>query len=244
MASTIAEATNNGLGMAGLAFGCAIMPVKVLDAAGEGTFFDVADGIDYAAGYTEGGAHPVKVINLSLGSESSSETLTSAIDRAVSGGVMVVAAAGNSGRSLVEFPASLSNVVAVGALDARKERAYYSNTGADLDFVAPGGDCNRDDTADGFGDCVYQQDARPRLRRSRPLRPVLLLRPRRDEHGDPARGGGGGPPPLSQGFTDPAAIRAAIEESAEDLGAPGRDDQFGFGLIRPSVALTGHGLIR
>ena len=68
VASTIAEATNNGMGMAGLAFGCAIMPVKVLDADGDGTFFDVAEGIDYAVElHARAAPNPVKVINLSLG---------------------------------------------------------------------------------------------------------------------------------------------------------------------------------
>ena len=82
VASTIAEATNNATGMAGLAFGCAILPVKVLDADGTGTFFDVAEGIDFAVAFTQNGQHPVKVINLSLGSEGYSETLKQAIDRA------------------------------------------------------------------------------------------------------------------------------------------------------------------
>jgi serine protease len=244
VASTIAEATNNTTGMAGLAFGCAIMPVKVLDAAGDGTFFDVAEGIDYAVGYTEGGAHPVKVINLSLGSEGTSQTLTSAIDRAVSGGVLVVAAAGNSGKSLVEFPANLANVVAVGALDARKERPFYSNTGADLDFVAPGGNCDRDDTADGYGDCVFQQT----------LDPDFLDLGRYDQFCYCGLDGTSMATPhvaaaaallFSQGFTDPAAVRAALEQTAERLGgapADGRNDTFGYGLVRPANALPGLGL--
>ncbi len=244
MASTIAEATNNGTGMAGLAFGCAIMPVKVLDAAGDGTFFDVAEGIDYAASYTEGGAHPVKVINLSLGSEGSSQTVTSAIDRAVSAGVLVVAAAGNSGKSPVEFPANLANVVAVGALDVRKERAFYSNTGADLDFVAPGGDCDRDDNADGFGDCVFQQMPDP----------DFVDLGRYDQFCYCGLDGTSMATPhvaaaaallFSQGFTDPAAVRAALEQTAERLGgapAGGRNDTYGNGLVLPAAALPGLGL--
>src|SRR5438046_2267982 len=61
VASTIAEATNSTEGVAGLAFGCALMPVKVLDNEGNGSFFDVADGIDFATNFTQGGNHPVKV---------------------------------------------------------------------------------------------------------------------------------------------------------------------------------------
>jgi serine protease len=244
VASTIAEATNNGTGMAGLAFGCAIMPVKVLDEGGEGTFFWVAEGIDYAAEYTEGDQKPVKVINLSLGSEGFSQTVKSAIDRAVSGGIVVVAAAGNSGKGTVEFPANQSNVLAVGALDHRKEKASYSNTGSDLDFVAPGGDCDRDDNADGFGDCVFQQMPDPHF----------VEQGRYDQFCYCGLDGTSMATPhvaaaaallFSQGFTDGAAVRAALEQTAERLGgapAGGRNDTYGNGLVLPAAALPGLGL--
>jgi serine protease len=244
VASTIAEATNNSAGMAGLAFGCAIMPVKVLDEFGEGTFFDVAEGIDYAAEYTEGGEKPVKVINMSLGTEGFSQTVKNAIDRAYSGGVLIVAAAGNSGKSIVEFPASETNVLAVGALDARKERASYSNTGTDLDFVAPGGNCDRDDTADGVGDCVFQQMPDP----------DFVAIGRHDVFCYCGLDGTSMATPhvaaaaallFSQGFTEPASVRAALEQTAERLGgAPdgGRNDTYGHGLVLPAAALPGLGL--
>jgi serine protease len=244
VASTIAEATNNGTGVAGLAFGCTIMPVKVLDEDGEGTFFDVAEGIDYAVEYAEGGEKPVKVINLSLGSEGTSQTVRSAIERAWAAGVLTVAAAGNSGKNLVEFPANLPNVIAVGALDARKERASYSNTGAELDFVAPGGDCDRDDNADGYGDCVFQQMPDDRY----------LEIGRHDVFCYCGLDGTSMATPhvaaaaallFSQGFTDPAAVRAALEETAERLGgapAGGRNDNYGHGLVLPAAALPGLGL--
>jgi serine protease len=230
--------------MAGLAFGCAIMPVKVLDQFGEGTFFDVAEGIDFAAEYSDGGEKPVKVINMSLGTESFSQTVKNAIDRAYSGGVLVVAAAGNSGKSIVEFPANQPNVLAVGALDARKERAFYSNTGSDLDFVAPGGDCDRDDTSDGLGDCVFQQMPDP----------DFVDIGRHDQFCYCGLDGTSMATPhvaaaaallFSQGFTEPASVRAALEQTAERLGgaaAGGRNDTYGHGLVLPAAALPGLGL--
>ena len=243
VASTIAEATNNAMGTAGIAFGCALMPVKVLDEKGEGTFFDVADGIDFAVSYKEGGQSPVKVINLSLGSEGTSATVRAAIDRAFAAGVLTVAAAGNSGGAVVEFPANVPNVIAVGALDARKERAGYSNTGAELDLVAPGGDCDRDDNGDGFGDCVYQQ---------MPDHDFLRVG-RHDVFCYCGLDGTSMATPhvaavaallFSQGFTDPAAVRSALEQTAERLGgapANGRNDTYGYGLVRPANALPGLG---
>jgi serine protease len=156
----------------------------------------------------------------------------------------VVAAAGNSSKAIVEFPANLPNVVGVGALDERKEKAFYSNTGSDLDLVAPGGDCERDDNNDGFGDCVYQQ---------MPDTDFLEVG-RHDVFCYCGLDGTSMATPhvaaaaallFSQGFTDVAAVRAALEQTAERLGgaaAGGRNDTYGFGLVRPANALPGLGL--
>jgi len=243
VASTIAEATNNDAGMAGLAFGCAIMPVKVLGPEGVGSFFDVADGIDFAIAFTENGERPVKVINLSLSSPSFSQTAKAAIDRAVAAGVLVVAAAGNTGGS-VRFPADQTNVVGVGALDALKELAVYSNRGPEIDLVAPGGDCETDDDHDGTPDCVFQQT----------LRFTAVQQGRYDDFCYCGLEGTSMATPhvaaaaallYSQGFTDAASVRAALEQTAERLGdapAGGRNNRFGNGLIRPASALPGFGL--
>ena len=241
VASTIAEATDNTLGATGLAFRCALMPVKVLDENGDGSFFEVAEGIDFAARNSS-----VKVINLSLGGDGNSNTVRAAIDRAVAAGITVVAAAGNDGRGTVSFPAALPNVIAVGAIDGRKQKAPYSNFGTELDLVAPGGDNRRDDTGpngvpDGRPDGILQQT----------LDPDSAERGIFNDFGYFFVTGTSQATPhvaalaallYQQGITNPTAIKAAMEQTAEDLGASGRDDTFGNGLIRPSLALKGLGL--
>jgi serine protease len=241
VASTIAESTDNNLGVAGLAFGCGLMAVKVLDSRGRGSFSAVAEGIDYAANFSSGGQRPVKVINMSLGGEGFSEAVRRSVDAAVGAGIVVVAAAGNEARGTVSFPASLDNVIAVGAVDTRKQKASYSNFGTALDVVAPGGDVDRDDDADGRPDGVLQQTFDPR---------TAALQGRFDDFAYFFVSGTSQATPhvaamaallVRQGITNPAAVQRAIEQTAEDLGAAGRDDTFGHGLIRPSVALSGLG---
>jgi len=243
VASTIAEAADNTEGVAGLAFECAIMPVKVLDFLGEGSFFDIAEGVDYAVNFRQGGENPVKVINLSLGGPGESQTLRQAIDRAVAAGITVVAASGNEDASAVEFPAGFANVIGVGAVDQRKVRARYSNYGSALDLVAPGGDLRRDDDGDRFPDGIAQQT----------LDPDAVEAGRYDVFDYFLINGTSMAAPhvsaaaallYRQGITSPAAIQHALEQTAEDLGPAGRDDQYGHGLIRPAEALKGLGLIR
>jgi serine protease len=248
VASTIAESTDNNEGVAGLAFGCALMPVKVLDEDGSGDDFDVADGIDYAINFTQNGQRPVKVINLSLGGPSSSTILREAVDRAVAAGVTVVGASGNENRRTVSFPAGFDNAIAVGALDGRKQRAPYSNFGAALDVMAPGGDLDRDDTGSGGvpdqrPDGVLQQSFSPSAANQGRFTDFAYFFVSGTSQATPHVAA------LAcllyrQGITDPEAVRRAIETTAEDLGTPGRDDTFGHGLIRPSAALAGLGLNR
>ncbi|MEG1584086.1 MAG: S8 family serine peptidase, partial [Anaerovorax sp.] len=111
----------------------AIIPVKVLNDEGKGTNYDVVEGIRYAA---DSGA---KIFNMSLGSNYYSRAEAEAIAYAQSKGCVIVAAAGNDGGNVAQsYPASLPGVVAVGASDINNERAYFSNWGDRLDIAAPG----------------------------------------------------------------------------------------------------------
>ncbi len=134
VAGTIAQVTHNGQGVAGVAFEATLMPVKVLDAFGRGTSSDIADAIRWAA---DNGA---KVINLSLGGGARSEVMARAVEYARKKGATVVAAAGNTGLSRVEYPAAYPGAVAVSAVGPSGKLASYSSWGAELDLAAPGGD--------------------------------------------------------------------------------------------------------
>lgn len=131
-AGIAAAATNNATGIAGLGFDCSIMPIKVLDAGGTGTYSSVAAGIVWA---TDNGAD---VISLSLGGPAPSQTLLDAVEYAWSQGVVVVAAAGNDNSTQPSYPAYYEKAIAVAATDSSDLRASFSNYGGWVDVGAPG----------------------------------------------------------------------------------------------------------
>jgi len=138
VAATIAEATDNHYGLTGLAYGARIMPVRVLDSQGEGDASTIAEGVRFAVN------HGARVINMSLEFSSSISAadipeLIEAIHYAHRKGVLLVAAAGNEGRSTIPYPARSRDVVAVGATTEHGCLANYSNDGPGITLVAPGG---------------------------------------------------------------------------------------------------------
>ncbi|HIK09992.1 MAG TPA: S8 family serine peptidase [Oscillatoriaceae cyanobacterium M33_DOE_052] len=134
VAGTIAQTTNNGYGVAGVAYQASLMPLKVLSASGGGTVADIAEAIKFAA---DNGAD---VINMSLGGGGESQVMKEAIAYAHNKGVVIIAAAGNSGENSASYPARYTNVIGVSALGPTSEKAPYSNFGAGVDISAPGGD--------------------------------------------------------------------------------------------------------
>ncbi len=132
-AGIAAAATNNSVGVAGLGWNCSLMPVKVLDHEGNGTYANVAAGMTWAV---DNGA---KVLSLSLSGSAASNTLLNAVNYAWNNGVVVVAAAGNSNSTTPEYPAWYSNCIAVGSSTTTDTRSSFSNYGADwVDVAAPG----------------------------------------------------------------------------------------------------------
>lgn len=145
VAGTVAAVTNNGSGVAGVAHGARVVPVRVLGKCG-GYTSDIADGIVWASGGTVSGvpanANPARVINLSLGGEHScSATERNAIATARGRGAVVVVAAGNDGANAGNYsPASCAGVITVAATGRSGGRAPYSNFGSVVAVAAPGGD--------------------------------------------------------------------------------------------------------
>ncbi len=149
VAGTIAAATGNGKGIAGIAHGAKIQPVRVLGKCG-GSSSDIADAITWASGGSVPGVPsnptPAKVINLSLGGPSSScpSVYQNAINGAVSRGSTVVVAAGNSNANANAFtPANCSNIINVASTSREGNRSFYSNYGSIVDVSAPGGETRR-----------------------------------------------------------------------------------------------------
>ena len=145
VAGTVAAETNNGIGVAGVAFGAKVVPIRALGRCG-GFLSDIADSVIWGAGGSVSGvpanANPADVLNLSLGGGGPcSFTMQSAINTARSLGATVVAAAGNSNANVSNAtPANCNGVVAVAATDRQGNRAFYSNFGSLVDVAAPGGE--------------------------------------------------------------------------------------------------------
>lgn len=161
VAGTAAAATDNGVGVAGVSWGARLLPVRVLG-TDSGTLADAIDGILWSVGEGVPGAppnpNPADVLNLSLGGPflcSQAPAFQDAFDLAEAAGTSVVVAAGNDDADASYFtPASCAGVVAVGATTFGGERAPYSNYGARIDVMAPGGNLDEDADGDGFPDGV------------------------------------------------------------------------------------------
>ncbi len=244
VAGTIAAVYNNRIGVTGVAWKSKIMPVRVLGVCG-GAEEDIQQGLLYAAGLpNSSGKIPLqkaKVVNMSLGGPSPNASTQAIINQVVTQGVTVIAAAGNEAvnnkwdpknPNPVEYPCAYNNVICVGAaspsLFSGLERAPYSNYNAYVDIVAPGGNLESIFSKSGVlstaWDDNYNQPDYKSLQGTSMATPhvsgvaalMLSVNP----------------------FLTPAQIEQILKDTAYDLGPPGRDDKYGYGLINAYHAVS------
>lgn len=241
VSGTIAAATGNADGVAGAGWNTRVMPVRVLGARGAGSGSDILNGLRYAAGLSNAsGQLPTQradVINLSLGcTECFSQIEQDVYRSVVAAGVIVIAAAGNDGTSERSFPASYDGVVSVGsvgpAIGGPAQRAAYSQFNADVDVAAPGGDLQRFGTADGGILSTHASDTGgSRVAIYGYLHGTSMATPH--VAGVAALMKAVNPALTPQQF-DQLLASGTI---TQDLGAAGRDNQFGHGLIDAAAAV-------
>ena len=207
----IAAATDNGKGIAGIAPGVTIMPVKVLDQNGQGWFSWLLDGIDDAR------THGATVINMSLSgtiSSSSAAALQPTIDAAHAVGITMVAAAGNTGDSTVGYPCAFNHVLCVAATDNSDAKASFSVHNQYVDIAAPGVSI-----VSTFNDGGYRSMSGTSMSTPHVAAVAALVR---SAHANET---------VDQ-------VDAALLTTAVDLGAAGRDDSFGWGRVDAAAAVA------
>ncbi|NTV65225.1 MAG: peptidase S8, partial [Oscillochloris sp.] len=199
----IAANADNAEGIAGVCWGCKILPVKVLDSQGGGDDASVASGIRWATD------HGARIINMSLGGSEESQTLRDAVNYAASRGVLLVAASGNEREdgNPTSYPAAYETVIAVGATGNTDVVTGFSNTGPYLDLAAPGVGLWTTLAGGSYGTPNGTSFSSPYVAGAAAL--VITVRPDLP----------------SQDIT------CILEASADDKGAAGRDDEYGWGRL-------------
>ncbi len=250
VAGTIAAQTYNGIGGAGVAPIARVMPVRVLGTSGAGSLYDILQGVRFAAGLaTDANVSPPRmadVINLSLGAEGidCDPMLQAVFDEVRARGALVVAAAGNESRPGATrppgFPANCGNVFSVPAVTMGVERLFarasYSNVGPQNFVAAPGGDLSRSSTSTGLPDGIYSTTAAVDADGSRQATYGYL------------QGTSMAAPHVAgvlalMRWVNPGMAAQAVEDLirsgaiVDDLGSPGRDPEFGYGLINARKAV-------
>lgn len=207
---TIAADGNNGIGVAGIAYGCSVLPVKVMDGSGFAAYSTIATGIKYAV---DNGA---RVINLSIAGSDQSATLQQAVDYAWSNNVNVVAAAGNAATNTPMYPAACNHVLAVSATAPDDSLAYFSSYGSYVQLSAPGEMIwtTQNSSNTPYGPWQGTSFASPIVAAVAAL--VISANPTLAND----------------------QVVSLLEQSADDLGAPGYDPYFGYGRVNALRAVT------
>ncbi|MBB3166939.1 S8 family serine peptidase [Simiduia aestuariiviva] len=234
VAGTVAAATNNGKGVAGVAFGAKVMPLRALGKEG-GSSYDILQAVRYAAGLSnDSGTTPsqrANVINLSLGCQfcySAFEEIE--YQQAREAGVILIAAAGNEGNTDPGYPASYNGVVSVSATDRFDAIAPYSNTGAFVDVAAPGG-AQQSGAVNGILSTLVDQAGSQRRSGYAYYQGTSMAAPH-------VAGVAALMASIYPALT-PAQFDTALSSGGivDDLGASGRDNRYGHGRINARKAV-------
>lgn len=235
VAGTIAALSDNGSGVAGAGWQTRVMPLRVLGVDG-GTSSDLIQAIRYAAGLSNTSGNlpeqAADIINLSLGGGSYSASEQAAISAAQDAGLIIVAAAGNSGDAASHYPAGYYGVVGVSAVDAEAQQAPYSSYGPNVDVAAPGGNTGADMDGDGYPDGVLSTCGEEGAGSGNSINMVYCFQ----------QGTSMATPHVSAVAALMKAVEAEMTPAefdarlvggrlTSDLGAGGWDDIFGHGLI-------------
>jgi len=228
VAGIAAAATNNATGVAGMDWLARIMPIRVLNQQGSGTNAGITDGITWAY------QHGARVLSMSLGGSTSSQSMQDAINAAYAAGNLVVAAMGNDNTSTPAYPAAYTNVMAVAATGPTDAKAPYSNYGSHCDIAAPGGDMTYLHDPDG----IYS---------TMPTYAVWLTNNEGFSTNYDYLQGTSQAAPYVSGLASlvwsvnpvltPAQVQSIIQTTAADLGTGGWDQVFGWGRINALAAL-------
>ncbi|MBN2391421.1 MAG: peptidase S8 [Anaerolineae bacterium] len=233
-----AAITNNGIGVAGMAWSAQIMPVRVLDDTGSGSNADITDGITWA--YQNG----ADILNLSLGGIYYSQTMQDAVNAAHAAGSLVIAAMGNCRISCTindvqytnptQYPAAYNNVIAVAATDIGESYTYYSQYGSHCDIAAPGGEIFTTVRTGGIYStmptyAVYMTIYKGYLQNYDYLQGTSQATPH-------VSGLAALIWSMAPTLTN-NEVQNLIEQTADDLGAVGKDQDYGWGRINAYTAL-------
>ncbi|TAN58615.1 DUF5011 domain-containing protein, partial [Patescibacteria group bacterium] len=234
IAGTIAQTTNNGAGSAGIAFNAKIMPLRVCS--------DICLSSAIAQAVLFAKNNGAKVINMSLGGDGDDPVLHSAIQEARNAGIVIAAGVGNGGDdgigdSSISYPAAYEETIAVGAVRFDNARVQYSNFGAGLDIMAPGGDSSVDQNGDGSPDGILQQTfpGSCYVGGATSTTTFDYLFCQGTSMATPHISGVAALL-FSAGYSG-ADIQKIIENSATDLGAVGYETEYGYGLVDAEKAM-------
>jgi subtilisin family serine protease len=234
VAGTIGAVGNDGVGVTGLNWAVSIRPVRVLDVTGSGSYFDIAQGVLYAAGLpAASGATTVQapsraaIINMSLGGPGNLDVLRNAVTAATAAGSLIVASAGNSESSAPSYPAGYPEVLATSAIGPDLSISSYTNIGGNVSLAAPGGNFRSSGSAgvvsstwnfvSGTPSYAYYQGTSMSAPHVSGVAALVLA--------------------SSPGLTN-AQLRARLQSTAVHLGAPGRNNEYGYGIVNAYNAIT------